>query len=410
VIRIDWRCGLLFFGSKMTAAVGSWTSDFRTNLKNDVLSTVISATTAATLLPSAPLWTSGDIFMTTTTHHRIVSATTSIFNANDNITFTDGDVNKRNNHSTALDGLVGATESDSNTTAVEYYNPDAVINYDSLIFYFWLWKVVAPTVFGAFAVFGTIGNALVVYVVVSRPQMRTVTNVLLVSLAFADIAFLAVCVPSTAYRYAADTWPFGNAACRCVNYLLYVTTYVTVYTLVAITGVRFASVVYPDSTGWLRTRRNAVVLSVAVWAVALAGNGPLLPVFVVRTYGDFAWCGIEKDAIRPTLVSFFAVGYVVPLTAIGLLNVMIVLHLAVRRHGAAARAAATTATLAAAPSGTSAAVDGVACKSRRRHMRTVRIVIPLVLVFGLSWLPLHVQSLTALHTSLPDGHWSVLTV
>lgn len=394
--------------------VGLWASDFRTNMKDDMLSTMVSATAAAAVHPSASLWTSGSIFATMTTHHRIASATTSVFNVNDNITVAVSDDDKRSNHSMALDNLVGGTLAASefgNDTLGPYYDPDASINYDSLIFYFWLWKVVAPTVFGAFAIFGTIGNALVVYVVVSRPQMRTVTNVLLVSLAIADIAFLAVCVPSTAYRYAADTWPFGDAACQCVNYLLYVTTYVTVYTLVAITGVRFASVVYPESTGWLRTRRNAVILSVVVWAVALIGNGPLLPVFVVRTFGDFAWCGIEKDAVRPTLVSFFVIGYVVPLTAIGLLNVRIILHLAVCRRGAAAQAAATTAALAAASSGTaaaSAAVDGVACKSRRRHMRTVRIVIPLVLVFGLSWLPLHVQSLTALHTSLPDGHWSVL--
>lgn len=282
--------------------------------------------------------------------------------------------------------------------------------YWSLVFYFWLWKVITPTLFGIFAVCGTIGNGLVVYVVASRPQMRTVTNVLLVSLAFADIAFLVVCVPATAFRYAADTWPFSNAACRTVNYLLYVTTYVTIYTLVAITGVRFATVVCPEHTGWLRTRLNAVVLSIAVWASALVGNVPMLPSFVVRSFGDFAWCGIKPEAVRPILISFFAVGYVVPLTAIGLLNVCILVHLAMKRRGTALNAQVVTSSIATPSvrsSRVSTVVNGIACRSRQRHMRTIRIVVPLVLVFGLSWLPLHVQSIVTLHTKLPDGDWLV---
>jgi len=278
-------------------------------------------------------------------------------------------------------------------------------------FYFWLWKVVTPTLFAIFAVCGTIGNTLVVYVVISRPQMRTVTNVLLVSLAFADIAFLVICVPSTAHRYVADTWPFGNTVCRLTSYLLYVTTYVTVYTLVAITSFRFASVVYPDQTERFRTRRNAIWLALIVWAASALGNAPTLPAFVVKTNEDFSYsyCGMEASAVLPMIVGFFTVGYVLPLTAIALLNVLIVAHLAMRRQGVASRAVTSTASVAAASPGSMApsAVDDITRRSRLRQIRTAKILFPLVLAFGLTWLPLHVQSLVALRGRLPSGNWSV---
>jgi len=36
-----------------------------------------------------------------------------------------------------------------------------------------------------------------------------------------DLAFLVVCVPFTAVKYGATSWPLGDAACRVVNYLLF---------------------------------------------------------------------------------------------------------------------------------------------------------------------------------------------
>lgn len=64
------------------------------------------------------------------------------------------------------------------------------------------------------------------------------TNFLLLNLAIADISFLLMCGPLTAYKYAAPSWGFGDFACKLWQYFLYWTTYVTVYTLVAISALR----------------------------------------------------------------------------------------------------------------------------------------------------------------------------
>ena len=71
---------------------------------------------------------------------------------------------------------------------------------------------------------GHSANGVTVTVIVTRrARRRSPTNVLLLNLALADLAFLVVCVPFTAVKYAAASWPLGDAACRVANYLLYVT-------------------------------------------------------------------------------------------------------------------------------------------------------------------------------------------
>lgn len=324
---------------------------------------------------------------------------------------------------------------------VDYYdsNCNPIVNDATIVFLFWLWKVAAPTLFALLAVFGTVGNLLVVHVVVSRPEMRSVTNLMLVSLALSDMTFLVVCVPLTAYKYAADSWSIGQWTCRLVNYLLYLTTYVNVYTLVAISVVRFASVVYPVVTRRLRTRRNAVVVSIGVWVVAAVGTSPTLPVFGVRTIRAFSFCGMSEEYASSLIYVFFVVGYVLPLTTIAFLNISIVGFLAWTRHKqltmpssfqTSSVATTTTSGLLSAPggggggskpgscgdvrsstssvaAGTTTKGESAAARRARRHLRTARVVVPLVVVFGLSWLPLQVQSIALLHVNAPSGNWCV---
>jgi len=111
------------------------------------------------------------------------------------------------------------------------------------LFYFYLWNVVAPILFSTFTVVGIAGNSLVAYVIISNVQMRSVTNLLLLNLAFADISCLLVCGPFAVYKYTAPDWNIGNLACQVIQYVLYVTVYVTIYTLVVISAHRYVTIV-----------------------------------------------------------------------------------------------------------------------------------------------------------------------
>lgn len=110
----------------------------------------------------------------------------------------------------------------------------------SAMFVVFTLTIVAPAMFGLITIIGVAGNGLVIYVIVSSPRMRaSVTTVLLLNLAVSDLLFVIICVPFTAYKFHSIEWPFGNLACQLVQFLVYVCVYVTIYTLVAISALRY---------------------------------------------------------------------------------------------------------------------------------------------------------------------------
>jgi len=149
-------------------------------------------------------------------------------------------------------------------------------------FYFVLFKVVVPALFGVISVTGITGNALVVYVILSKRQMRTVTNLLLLNLAFADLCFVIVIPPFTAYEYSTESWQLGRFACRLMHYLINVTAYVTVYTLVLVSAVRYMTVVHGVRTARLRTITNVAIIIAAIWIIMILVNIPIWTAYDVH--------------------------------------------------------------------------------------------------------------------------------
>jgi hypothetical protein len=85
----------------------------------------------------------------------------------------------------------------------------------------------------------------VVIVVAANQQMRSTTNLLIINLAVADLLFIVFCVPFTGTDYVLPFWPFGDVWCKIVQYLIVVTAYASVYTLVLMSLDRFLAVVHP---------------------------------------------------------------------------------------------------------------------------------------------------------------------
>ncbi|KAF6198963.1 hypothetical protein GE061_006986 [Apolygus lucorum] len=141
--------------------------------------------------------------------------------------------------------------------------------------------IVVPILFGIIIVLGLIGNALVVIVVAANAQMRSTTNILIINLAIADLFFIVFCVPFTATDYIFTFWPFGDLWCRMVQYLIVVTAYASVFTLVLMSLDRFLAVVHPIASISVRTERNAITAIVVIWVVILVGN-----VYALACHGE----------------------------------------------------------------------------------------------------------------------------
>lgn len=102
--------------------------------------------------------------------------------------------------------------------------------------------VVVPLFFGIIGILGLAGNSLVVLVVAANPGMRSTTNILIINLAVADLLFVIFCIPFTATDFVLPYWPFGNVWCKIVQYLIIVTAYASVYTLVLMSLDRLVNI------------------------------------------------------------------------------------------------------------------------------------------------------------------------
>jgi len=108
--------------------------------------------------------------------------------------------------------------------------------------------ITVPILFNFISLVGVLGNALVIYVIVTRARMRTNTNLLLLNVAVGDLVFVVFVPPLTAYQFATSNWPFGDFACRLMHYVVNVIAYVTVYTLVLVAALRYMTIVRDNET------------------------------------------------------------------------------------------------------------------------------------------------------------------
>lgn len=205
-----------------------------------------------------------------------------------------------------------------------------------------LYSVIAPIVFGLIIVLGILDNACVVAVVALQRKMRTAVNLLLLNLAIGDLAFLTTGVPFIAYHYAADNWRIADIICPLSHYVLDVTGYVTVYTLVIIAAVRFVKLVCSESDLARGINKSAVTLAIgALWVAALATNWPVFWFYRLKDFPThfteslpptnatpYRYCGVESvDIGRHLFVIFFLLAYVLPLIVTCLLYCLILRHL-----------------------------------------------------------------------------------
>ena len=247
----------------------------------------------------------------------------------------------------------------------------------------YLWLVITPALFGLIIIFGSCGNFLVIYVIIRNNMTKNLNNILLMNLAIADILFLWSCLPFQAYKFAAFDFPMGNMACKLIQYSLYLTAYVTVWTLVAIAGLRYLTVVKSSCTAHIRTRKNVMLICVVLWAIMVVINTPALMSHKLNTWKQIEYCGLIPKATKSMLVTFFTFAYVIPLFTIVLLYIMISQYLCYQTS--------QTCHLSSR------------LRRRIRQEKAIKTVTVVVIVFAVSWLPLHIHNLYSAHKELPSS-------
>ena len=231
-------------------------------------------------------------------------------------------------------------------------------------------RVVIPVIFGLIAFLGFVGNILVIIVVASNKQMQNTTNVLIINLAVADLVFIVVCVPFTAVRFVVSNWPFGTIFCKLYQYVIHVTAYASVYTLVLMSLDRYLAVVYPIKSMTWRVVRNAYLAIGASWLIICLCNAPILQQYEIVSFGDEYFCEnpkfVEVSYYGKLFYGcFFAFAFLIPLSIVSVLYTIMIKRLLHRGVGRGTKSAETM----------------------RAKRRVTRMVVVVVLIFAICWLP-----------------------
>ncbi|KAL5016446.1 hypothetical protein ScPMuIL_006035 [Solemya velum] len=94
-------------------------------------------------------------------------------------------------------------------------------------------------------IIGVSGNVLLFASVWKNRVMQTVTNILIINLAAADLAVIFVCLPATLIADVTETWFMGRAMCKLTLFLMTTTVAVSVLTLCAIAVERWYHICRP---------------------------------------------------------------------------------------------------------------------------------------------------------------------
>uniref|UniRef100_A0A3Q1EQ07 Galanin receptor type 2-like n=1 Tax=Acanthochromis polyacanthus TaxID=80966 RepID=A0A3Q1EQ07_9TELE len=235
--------------------------------------------------------------------------------------------------------------------------------------------------FSLIFLFGTVGNTLVLAVLIRGGQLNSKTTYLFIlNLGVADLSFLVFCVPFQASIYALDRWMFGAALCKLVHFLIFLTMFGSIFTLTAVSLDRYLAICYPLHSREMRTPKNAITSICLVWALTLVFSAPYLSHFSQMDLAGTVVC-IPAWESKPRFIMdlcTFIFGYLIPVLVLGLTYARTIRYLWT-------------------------SVDPVKdmSESRRAKKKVTKMVIIVAALFCVCWLPPQI-----LNFLVQTKHWT----
>ncbi|XP_006869730.1 PREDICTED: galanin receptor type 2 [Chrysochloris asiatica] len=228
--------------------------------------------------------------------------------------------------------------------------------------------VLVPTLFALIFLVGTVGNALVLAVLLRGGQAISTTNLFILNLSVADLCFIVCCVPFQATIYTLDDWVFGSLLCKAVHFLIFLTMHASSFTLAAVSLDRYLAIRYPLHSRELRTPRNALAAIGFIWGLSLLFSGPYLSYYGQLQLANLTVCHPVWSASRRRAMDLctFIFSYLLPLLVLGLTYARTLCYL---WH----------------------TVDPVSAGSgaRRAKRQVTRMIVIVATLFCLCWMPHH---------------------
>jgi len=215
------------------------------------------------------------------------------------------------------------------------------------------------------------GNTLLIYIVWKKPETRNLTSFLFVNMAVADLLVVVFQMPvSITHFYVFGSSEFVQVfTCRFLYYAVYVSTIASIFCLTVMAFDRYFAVVHPFRRSiWFRKPK---IITPIIWISSMV----LMSIVPVAHKSIRGKCRIEESLILPFYAYFFAVGFLLPLAVISVLYTQVARKLWLHE----------------------VPVDHNVSENQREQeipkKRVVRMLIIVVVVFAVSWLPVHVYQM-----------------
>ncbi|XP_053954082.1 RYamide receptor-like [Anastrepha ludens] len=254
--------------------------------------------------------------------------------------------------------------------------------------------VILSIFYGVISFFAVIGNTLVIWVVVTTRNMRTVTNMYIANLAFADVVIGLFCIPFQFQAALLQRWNLPWFMCGFCPFVQALTVNVSVFTLTAIAIDRHRAIINP-----LRTRPTKLMsklILVGIWLVAFIFATPCAIAFRVeleheryRENGKVfnitrPFCmnkNLSEAQLQTYRYALVFMQYLVPFCVIS----FVYIQMAVKLWGTRAPGNAQ---------------DTRDITLLRNKKKVIKMLIIVVVVFGLCWLPLQLYNI--LYVTFPE--------
>ncbi|XP_077083273.1 leukotriene B4 receptor 2a [Siphateles boraxobius] len=238
--------------------------------------------------------------------------------------------------------------------------------------------IAGATILSLVFLLGVPGNIFIVWSILARARRRSITTLLILNLAFAD-GFLMLLTPFFVVYLVMRSWIFSLALCKVLFYLCCTNMYASIFLITLMSLHRLVAIVWPKRVSVVTDPRALTRVLVGIWVLAL---GLSVPVLVFRTTEvnttESAVCDCNHTQPQYVVMQYgmeTVLGFLLPY------GVIIGSYVCILRRIRKTRF--------------------------RRRIRSEKLILVIIVTFGLFWLPYHivnmVQVASALHPSAADS-------
>ncbi|XP_015267788.1 PREDICTED: C-C chemokine receptor type 5-like [Gekko japonicus] len=155
---------------------------------------------------------------------------------------------------------------------------------------------VMPTLYSLVFVFGLLGNALVVLILILFKKLKSMTDIYLLNLAISDLLFI-VSLPFWAYA-AGNEWVFENTMCKILSAAYDTGFYSGSFFIILLTIDRYLAIVHAVFAMKARTAVYGMFSSGFTWLLAVIASVPTLMFSEVQKRKEGQRCSLRMEEGR----------------------------------------------------------------------------------------------------------------